>query len=134
MNLGNCLRFGRKPLDSTISPWYSLDVGRTVSPKGLMMEIVKLKNGSEAPDFVVTAHMASLRSLFDIQPIAFYELVMVARDPAHQPCGNSGQILRSLHLIDPNGGMHDTTKDIILSAVDGDEVEMRLVSPVRQID
>ena len=90
---------------------------------------IELQNGSRVEEFQVAAIMVSLRSLFDRRPIAFYELVMLARDPKHVIFGNNGEELVRSGLLDSNHQMHDVIRNIVLSATEGDGVDMILRSP-----
>lgn len=76
--------------------------------------------------------MMSLQRLFQTDPISAYELTMKARDPNHEFFGGTGQKLMSLALVDANGGMHDSIRNIVLSAVEGDGLEMKLGSPIKK--
>lgn len=66
------------------------------------------------------------------QPIAFYELVMCCREHGHKPFGNTGEILRSGGLLLGDDRPHDTIRNIVLSAVSGEGLEMTLGSPIQQ--
>ena len=90
---------------------------------------IELRNGSREEELQVACIMVSLRSLFDRRPIAFYELVMVARDPKHVIFGNNGEELVRSGLLDSNHQMHDVIRNIVLSATEGDGVDMILRSP-----
>lgn len=98
------------------------------------METYKLKNGAVEAAPLVKATMMSIRSL---DPISLYELVEVARKPDHQPFGNTGEKLKGLALLEPASGgfgpatrMHDSIRNIVLSAAQGEGLELELVSPV----
>jgi hypothetical protein len=94
------------------------------------METVTLKNGStEALPLVQTAIM-SITSLWDSDPIAAFELVEVARNPEHRPFGITGKKLKNLGLLESeNGGMHQSLRNIILSAAQGEGLKLWLVDP-----
>lgn len=94
------------------------------------MNILRLKNGSTEAEPLVRAAMASLSRLFESDPIAFFELVSKARDRSHQFFGNTGDKLKALALVDGGGGVHDSLRNIVLSAVSGEMLEMRLGNPV----
>ena len=47
------------------------------------LNLLKLKNGVKEPEVAITATMVSLRSLFDSDPIAIYELTMLCRNRNH---------------------------------------------------
>lgn len=91
---------------------------------------VKLKNGSEADISIVVTTMISLEGLINKNPIAFYEFVMKARNPKHDMFGKTQKVVSRLALIDSNGEIHSTVKDIILSAVNGDGLDLKLTSPL----
>ena len=92
------------------------------------METLKLKNGSEETTDIVTTLMMALRHLLDKKPIPFYELVMCCRDRSHQPVGNTGDVLSDFGLW--NDGVHESVRNVVLSAVEGDGWEIRLTSPI----
>lgn len=94
------------------------------------MKTVKLKNGSEELEALVITIMRILQSLHQQQPIALYEAVMVARDPTHKPWGNTGKVLKKYTLLGADGRMHGSIRNIVLSGVAGEEMEMRIVNPL----
>jgi len=96
------------------------------------MELIRLKNGSEEADVLVYSAMGSLKVLADDQPNALYELVMKCRDNNHVFFGDTGNILKERHLIEPDGRVHDSLRNIVLSAVVGDGLEMCLQSPLEK--
>ncbi len=94
------------------------------------LKTVMLKNGSEEFGPLVAVTMMSLRSLCTTDPVSFYELVQKCRDQNHQFWGNSTQKLRDLSLIQPSGNVHDSIRNIVLSAVTGEKFDMVLGSPI----
>jgi hypothetical protein len=94
------------------------------------MQTIKLKNGAEEADMLVRVTTAILASLMEENPILFYELVMKARDSRHECFGKTGEELRKREFIDQNGRMHDSLRNVIVSAVSGDGLEMTLGSPI----
>ena len=94
------------------------------------MKMMKLKNGSEEAQVVVTTSMLSLRALFNDNPIAFYELTQKAKNPKHKCFGNTQQILTGLSLLDDNGNIHDSVKNVLLSAIDGEGTSMTFGNPI----
>jgi hypothetical protein len=96
------------------------------------MDTVILKDGSEMMTSMVTVSMMSLRSLLDQDPIAFYELVMICRNPEHRLFGKTDTVLRSLALLESDNRPHDMLRRIVINAVEGDDMEMKLVSPVAE--
>ena len=94
------------------------------------METLILKNGAEEVESLVRGIMWVLRTLIDKQPGLFYELVMKCRDRQHRFWGDTEERLQRLKLVEANGDVHDSIRNIVLSAVTGDEWEMELGSPV----
>jgi hypothetical protein len=98
------------------------------------MKLVQLKNGSEELDTLVTVTMVSLESLLQSAPIVFYELVVLCRDSNHQLFGNAGERLEELGLVTLDGTgqaqVHGSIRNVVLSAVTGDGLEMSLGSPI----
>lgn len=94
-------------------------------------KVARLRNGSEELFVGVAAHTMSLRAL---NPIILYELVMFARDSNHQIFGDCGQELVSFNLLsvdnDGNYRIHDSTRNIVLSSVEGEGFDMVMVNPV----
>jgi hypothetical protein len=100
---------------------------------------VMLRNGaSEAEALVATTMMALERLLDGGQGIRFYELVTLCRDPDHVILGNSGEKLAELCLVDLVPGqapkVHDSIRNIVLSAVHGENASMALRSPLAPKD
>ena len=99
---------------------------------------MRLKNGSEEFAPAVAVIMLSLRRLFDTDPMTAYEAVMLARDRDHVPFGECGKRLAELSIATPPppGGtrwsMHETPRAVILSAVEGDGLDMTISPPVSQ--
>jgi hypothetical protein len=86
---------------------------------------IKLRTGQEVARPLVAVVLLTLRKLLDENPVLFYELVMLARDRNHQCFGNTGEQLARLGL----NPMHSDERYIIKAAVEGEGVNMRLVSP-----
>ncbi len=100
------------------------------------MEELRLKNGSVEPLAIVIATMASLDGLLKNNVTAFYDLVMICRTAnrphqlnRYQPLGNNGQVLRNLSLMEADGNIHTSIKNIVLSAVSGTGLRPVLGNP-----
>lgn len=89
---------------------------------------VALRNGAKVPNVAVSATMLALENLLDAHPMYFYELVMVARGEVNRIAGDSDVLVKQ-GLLTRDGKMHDITRDIILSAVEGEGISMTLISP-----
>ena len=88
-----------------------------------------LRTGAEVPDSFVPAVIITLQYLLKEEPVALYELAMLARDPSHQPYGGTGEVLRTLGLTDGTGKIRDSTRAVILAAIEGEGLGMHLRSP-----
>jgi len=93
------------------------------------LEAVILKNGAEEVKSFVLVTMLSLQRLMREKPIALYELVQLCMNNKHDLFGNAGEILEELGLV-KNGVVHDSIRNIVLSAVEGDGCNMRLTNPL----
>ena len=92
-----------------------------------MTEVIKLKNGSEEAKGLVTITMLSLESLLKENPIAFYEFTMKCRDRQHTLFGNTEEVLRDLALLEQRGSVHESIRNIVLSAVEGEGLDMKVL-------
>lgn len=95
------------------------------------MKTVILKNGAEEAEICVKAHMMNLSILLEEHPTAFYGLVMKCRDRNYFWWNDAIiQQLKDLGLLQGLGDtVHDSTKNVVLSAVTGDGLDMVLGSP-----
>ena len=91
------------------------------------METVRLKNGSEELKVLVNLTMFSLRSLLQNNPTDFYDLVMVCRNKNYGVTNQA--LLNRLGLMQGNL-VHTSIKNVVLSAVIGDGLNMTLTSPI----
>lgn len=97
----------------------------------MSMQPVELKNGASEAEDVVGVAIMSIERLMRTNPIAFYELVMKCRVPAHQFFGNTRQVLMDFALVSLNGDVHDSLRNVVLSSVSGDGLNMKLGSPFK---
>jgi len=95
-----------------------------------MAKLIKLKNGIEEAESLITIVMMSLQKLFNENPMAVYELVMKCRDNNHQYFGNMVEELKTLALVQSDGSVHNSIRNIVLSAVKGEGLKMVLGSPI----
>ncbi len=91
-----------------------------------------LKNGSVELLPIVNVTMMALRQLIKRDPIAFYELVMVARDRNHRIFAPERNIpiLEATTLFRNGRIAHDSFRNVILSAATGEGADMALDSPL----
>ena len=94
------------------------------------MQEVKLKNGGVEMDILTQGVLLALKNLLTGNVIAFYDLVMKCRDDQYEPFDNSPAILKRVNLMESGGTIHSSIKNIVLSAVVGDEGDMHIVDPI----
>lgn len=91
---------------------------------------VTLKSGVKTTHSLVACVMLTLQALFDEQPIAFSELVARCRRPDYALRRGSAAILERSGLLE-RGTVPDAVREIVLAAVHGDALTLRLISPVQ---
>ena len=94
------------------------------------METIKLKNGSEEAKGLVAVTSLRVGNLINTNPMAFFELVRVCRDPSHRPFGNTAQVLSGFSLMEPGGTVPQSIRNIVLSGAQGDGMDMAWDDPV----
>lgn len=92
------------------------------------MRTVILKNGAEELGSFVEVMLRALSQLMTREPIAFYELVCLCRDSSHEVWPGMVEVLERAHLL-KSGRVHDSIRNVVLSAVTGDEADMALGDP-----
>jgi hypothetical protein len=95
-----------------------------------MNKSVRLKSGYEEAQSLVVSTIFQLELLITEDSIAFYEAVMIARNPEQVCFGDRANRLKELAILTRDGRMHDSVRNIIVSAVSGEGLEMRLGNPV----
>ena len=93
------------------------------------MNEITLKNGAVVAETAVKPIMMNLELCQLEDPIAFRELVSVCLDPAHVPLGNTGGKLKALSLLEGDGRVRRVVRDVVISAVSGEDTDMTLGSP-----
>ena len=96
------------------------------------METVVLKNNQTELKVIVKTTMITLDRLINENPIAAYELVQMCKERDHKPFGNTGSILEGYGLL-TSGEIHNTIRNIVLSAFDGEGFDMYLTNPVKGV-
>lgn len=95
----------------------------------MTIQLLTLRTGAEVPDVLLASVSSALGRLWATNPIAVFELVSLARDPNHELSGNSGEVLERFGLLQ-GGRLHGAIKDIVLASTDGEDVDIRQVSPL----
>jgi len=92
---------------------------------------VELTTGQrEHAGLVAVVHMA-LSHAFATDPLMAYDVVMRAREPNYKFFGSAEERAKRAALVDDNGVMHGSVRNIILAAVTGDGLDMQLRSPIK---
>lgn len=99
-----------------------------------MIEAVWLKNGTEEVKALVILTTGILQDLMQENPIVLYELTMICRDLKHVLFGDTSKELQKLSLLQSDGRVHDSVRNIVLSAVVDDGLDMHLVNPIDKED
>lgn len=95
------------------------------------METVNLKNGTTEALSLVSVVMVSLESLMKTKPMAVYELNEICKDKNHKIFGSLGTDLTELSLLQANGQPHSCIKNVVLSAITGEGLNMTIGSPIK---
>lgn len=100
------------------------------------MEMILLRNGSKEAKPLVEVGFSALQHLLDPDRyvgikgvLMFSELVEKCRNPRHQIQERFAEELKKLMLLDERGEVHDSLRNIVLCSVEGEGLEMHLVSP-----
>lgn len=94
------------------------------------MLAVTLRTGTEALDVLVRTTLLALGKVLETDPVAFLELVSLCRDPEHEMWGNSEEVLLGFHLMDGPGHVHQSVREIVLAATEGEGRYLHLVNPL----
>lgn len=101
------------------------------------MQMVALNNGSVEPQPAVIATFMSLSGLWKggiSGMCAVIDLVDRCKNPQHRIDQESERTLKSLALLEHDGRIHETVRNIALSAAKGDGPDMVLISPIKPSD
>src|SRR5579863_8383904 len=99
-----------------------------------MIKFVKLRNGSEEPEVLVRTTFTAICRLYhngfpDMLPVV--DLARICqKDPTYKPYGTNEQVLKEMALLQPDGTPHDSVRNIVLSSVTGEGLNMFLVNPI----
>jgi hypothetical protein len=100
------------------------------------METVKLKNGTEEVAALVKVTMVSVKGLWNSGLpglLMVSDLVQICRcDPSYRKFGTNEEELTKLGLLQSGGQVHDSIRNIVLSAFTGDKLDLVLGSPIAE--
>ena len=89
-----------------------------------------LKNGTVEAEVLITVTMTSLYKVWTEKPIVLYELHQKCLNKDHKLFGMSGETLKDLSLINSDGSIHNSIKNIVLSAMTGECLNLALTNPI----
>jgi hypothetical protein len=92
--------------------------------------MVTLRDGTQIAEPALRAMMINLEDFSQAEPIAFYELAELCRDPGHVLFGNTGGKLAARGFLDGAGHIQTTVQHVLLSALRGEDGGLYLGSPV----
>lgn len=95
-------------------------------------ETVLLQNGNTEAKGLVAIVMLTLRKMMQEKPIVLYELVMLCRDRDHTLWGQTGTELMDYDLVQRDGTVHSSIRNIVLSGTEGDGLELSIKNPIQQ--
>jgi hypothetical protein len=100
-------------------------------------QIAYLKNGSVESKDAVDSTLFALENLKGITnrgmdgSLAIFELNALCKNPQHSPYGTTGDILKEYAFLDKNGQVHDTVRNVVLSAVTEEGVILKVGDPYK---
>ena len=100
-----------------------------------MTDIVTLRNGYTTSRVSMAVTFLHVELLLKQNSMAFYDLVTACRNPEHQLWPESEEILMLSTLVESvdaagRARIHEHTRSVVLSMVEGEELEMHLVNPI----
>lgn len=99
----------------------------------MSIEMVKLKNGSTEPHPTVVATMVSLKSQAKDGlggMLLLYDLQQICKGKGERVNSSTVEKLKKLALLEQSGQPHDSVRNIVLSALQGEGLGMEIVSPI----
>lgn len=102
------------------------------------VQMVRLKNGTEEAKSLVSITRLVLQRLYVKDPMALVDLATMCRDGGYTPFGGIGERLRALNLVslcEETGAyhVHRSIRNVVLSAVEGEGLQMELVNPAESV-
>src|SRR6266404_622133 len=92
-------------------------------------KLVALRNGTQEVLALVVTTKMTLGRLISTHPGVFYGLVMKCRDPEYALFGEG--ILKREHLVEPDGTVDASIRNVVLSMVSGDTIQdITIHSPI----
>jgi hypothetical protein len=99
------------------------------------MKMLHLKNGSVQPAPSVATTMKALDHLWGqgvVGLTALYDLYERSKNADHRIAEGVLETLKTLALVQPDGSIHDTVRNVVLSAVSGEGIDIAMASPLKE--
>lgn len=96
------------------------------------MQNIQLRNGSHESAKFVNKIMESLRTLFDKDGVALCELVWKCESSRHHLLSPASAKLKKLGLIDERERAAESVRNVVLSAVRREGIDIWLDSPIME--
>lgn len=97
------------------------------------MKAVKLRNGAEEADILVKSVMLSIENLWQEGlggVLAVYDLREICRGNGTKVSKGNMDTLKRLNLVEPDGRVHQSIRNVVESALKGESFETKLVPPI----
>ena len=100
-----------------------------------MSEMRRLRNGSEELLGIIAHIYMVMEGLWEMgmESIpALYDLHQLCLDPHYRMGQKNANLLKEFGLLDEGGTVHNSISNVVLSAIEGEGLAMRLVSPLME--
>lgn len=97
------------------------------------MQTLRLRTGIDGSELVVITVTITLKNLWDkglFGQLAVCDLAMRCKDSSYPISKEIEEKLKNLSLIQVDGKVHKSIQDVVLASVEGEGLDMRLVSPL----
>lgn len=92
--------------------------------------MITLRTGKREAFSLVAATVSSLEYLFNNDLTVAHELVWLACDPGYKLSAQAEGMLRAFYLLQEDGTLHSSIRNIVLAATEGKGLSITLRKPV----
>lgn len=85
------------------------------------------KAAADVPAPIRMTTYVAMEHLLESNPVAFIELVYLARDPQHELFPGTREVIESLALLDVFGKLHTAVRSVVLAAAAGNGLDIVLL-------
>ncbi|KMV15924.1 hypothetical protein ACT17_22775 [Mycolicibacterium conceptionense] len=104
-----------------------LPPSRTQDPQPPLDRPEYRKAAADVPAPIRMTTYVAMEHLLESNPVAFIELVYLARDPQHELFPGTREVIESLALLDAFGKLHTTVRSVVLAAAAGNGLDIELL-------